>query len=119
MKAGGSLEAQYKVVKGGATVDAGVQKQFSDLYQYGIFDFHHTLFNVGFAGGGGYQENLAEDRLLSTVHRLPTFNAHDKFVVRAYRDLFSSVGTHVIVGMTYGARLTYVSLLQLRHRALY
>ena len=119
LKAGGQLEAQYKVVKGDSSVDAGVQRQFSNSNQYGIFDFHRTFFDVSFAGDAGYQKNAAEDRLYSAVHRLPKFNAGDKSVVRVYRDLFSSIGTHVIVGMTYGARLTFVSLLPLRFQLPY
>ena len=111
LAAGGSLEAKYKVVQGDATIDVGVAKQFQESYEYGLFDFHNTMYSVDFVGENGYQEDVAEDKLLWAVHRLPPFNPRQKDTVRAYRDLFSQVGTHVIIGATYGARLTFVSLL--------
>ena len=97
------------MVAGDATVDVGVAKQFQESYQYGIFDFHSTMCTVEFVGENGYQDNVAEDRLLWAVHRLPPFNERQTDTVRAYRDLFSSIGTHVITEVTYGARLSFVS----------
>ena len=66
------------------------------------------MFDVNFAGADGYEKLVNEDNLLFAIHRLPTFDASKPENLQAYRDLFSSIGTHVIIGVTYGSRLTFV-----------
>lgn len=107
LKAGGDLEARYKVVEGGGSVDVAIDHHFQDNYQYAMFEAHHNMLKVEFKD---YHRDLAVDTLRQIVSRLPRFDPSRDSTIRRYKDLFSLIGTHIIVSANYGSRLTMVSL---------
>ena len=108
IKIGGSLEGRYEVVTGDASINAGVQKQFSETYQYGLFTFYQNLLNVDF---DEYKNNIDEKVMLNLIQGLKHFNQNDPDIVASYRQIFTLLGTHIIIRATFGSRLNMVSLL--------
>lgn len=107
LKFGGKLAGKYKVVEGDASLDLSLRGTYKDSMQYFIFDFQYTMLQVEFVEWG---KNIARDKLSEILFRLPRFDETKKDSIRAYREFFSLVGTHVVIGATYGARLSIVSL---------
>jgi hypothetical protein len=82
-------------------------KAFLNSEQYAFFDFSITLY---LADLRDYIELLNETLLNQRVQDLPfPFNPKKNDTVKKYQDFFKSIGSHVILGTTYGAGYQLVS----------
>ena len=106
IKVGGKLEGRYEVVTGDASINAGVQKQFSENYQYGLFTFYQNLLQVDF---DDFKNSIDEQVMGRLIQGLDHFNGNNPDVVAAYKQIFTLLGSHIITRATYGSRLNMVS----------
>ena len=104
---GGTLEGEYECVQGNVALDEGLDATFQDDFQYGLFLYNSNQLGVSLKN---YKRDIAEDALRDLIAKLPPWNAMDQQVVRDYRSIFTTYGTHVITSTSYGSRLLIVSL---------
>ncbi|KAI0055778.1 hypothetical protein BV25DRAFT_1722970 [Artomyces pyxidatus] len=78
-----------------------IQRSFSVGRQYALHGYSLTLFDAKFES---FSEWVDVDVLKQQLLQLPSFDASKKDTISAYRACFASLGSHVIVGTTYGAQ---------------
>jgi hypothetical protein len=84
-----------------------ITKVFLHSEQYAFFDFSVTLY---LADLRDYIELLNETLLKQRVQALPfPFDSKKNDTIKKYRDFFKLIGSHVILGTTYGAEYQFVS----------
>ncbi|KAI0055561.1 hypothetical protein BV25DRAFT_1921709 [Artomyces pyxidatus] len=76
-------------------------RSFSVGRQYALHGYSLTLFDAKFES---FSEWVDVDVLKQQLLQLPSFDASKKDTISAYRACFASLGSHVIVGTTYGAQ---------------
>ena len=105
--AGGSASGRYEVVTGGVSVDVGIQTMFHDLYPYALFEAQQQSLQVRILS---YGTLINEASMENQIASPPPFDKGDKFSLRSYRSLFETSGIHIITEVSYGARLSLVSV---------
>ena len=104
---GGSAKGRYEVVSGDASIDVAIQRMFQDNRQYAMFSYNDRKL---FANFGDYGNEVNEDLLYEKLSRAYPWEPTNIESIRRWRTVFSSLGTHVIIGVEYGSRLSLVSL---------
>ena len=103
---GGSLEASYKVIlQADASLDRSVEENYQDFYQYGMFSSHAQLVQASITD---YGDAINEEVLRDYVDKLARFDQTDTAIVQDYKLLFQLLGTHIIIEVSYGSRLSLV-----------
>lgn len=103
--ANASLSASYLAVSGGASASYSIDKTFTSDNQYAFYSFNGDLYAAKLRN---YLDIINERRLKARVETRPKpFDSSDK-TVQDYRDFFTSFGSHVIIGTSYGARYQLV-----------
>lgn len=72
-----------------------------------MFDYTQTLLQASFNDYGG---NVNVDVLKQEMANVGPFDPKNSESVQNYRELFRDLGSHIVVGTTYGGRLTLVSI---------
>lgn len=107
------MNAQYTAVEtgmkitGDAALKASIKASFSNDYQYLFFSHYAESLQVKF---GGWQSTINERALRGWVDRVGRWDPTNKDTVEDYRSVFETIGTHIITGATFGARLQLVIL---------
>lgn len=109
LEIGGQSSPDHLVVQGDDSINDVIGRSFQDRYQYAFFSNHDPRLEVAFNEAQVYDEAY----LKQGIENLPPFDdqasreAKEK-AAEQYRNYFHTTGTHVIVLVTYGARLTMV-----------
>ncbi|KAL8998631.1 MAG: hypothetical protein Q9169_002382 [Polycauliona sp. 2 TL-2023] len=93
--------ARYYAVSGGVTAAYAVKKSLQKSYQYLMMAHNRVQVIVHFVD---FEDAINERMLRRRLDRIPTFDPRNEEIVESYRNLFSSIGSHVITGLTYGDR---------------
>ena len=93
-------------VSGDVSASYAVRKTFQHNYQYGLFAYNEILIRVAFED---FIPAVDENLLLQRMSRIDKFDSQDTEIIRQYKSLFSTIGTHIITGANYGGRLQLVS----------
>ena len=85
-------------------VNDAVSKAFQEKYQYALYEYNAPQLQVKFLD---YKKDVEWPFLSDSVKRQPSpFDSSDAKIVESYRKFFNLLGTHVIVGVSFGARMT-------------
>lgn len=81
----------------------GLNKSFQQDYQYAVYEYHKPQLRVAFED---WKKDVEWPFLQDYVERQPSpFDPMDAENVRTYRKFFNLLGTHVITGVSFGARM--------------
>ena len=105
-QADASLKAKYLGIQGGASVDYSIQKAFSISEQVYLFSYLQRLLIVSL---DDYFSYINVGTLKGIFSNIKPWDSTDTTIVNSYKDLFSSLGSHAIIGATYGSALNVVS----------
>ena len=106
LKAGTKFAAQYNFVKGDGSVNVGVSNSFKEGYNYALHSFQYENINAFFTS----TVDVLQTKLLSLyMDRCPTWDPNDADTINAFNTFFDVTGTHVITGVNYGGRFSFVS----------
>ncbi len=114
LKVGGRLEGRYEVVTGDVSINVGVSKSFQQELQYAFFTFSQAQLQVTF---DSYKGHIDEKVIGSLLQGLPHFDGRDANVMNIYKEIFTLLGTHIIVQVSYGSRMTMVTRFGSSHLA--
>lgn len=93
-------------VAGDASAGYAIRKTFQKSYQYALFNYGQQLLRVSFED---YAPLVNEPLLKMRMSRIEKFDPRKPAIIRQYRSLFSTLGSHIITAMNYGGRLQLVS----------
>ena len=105
--AGGSAQGKFKVVEGDASVDVGIQNNFKEDRAYEMFSYNDVQILAKFSD---YAGQVKEDLLITMLRRAGPWNPDDVASLQNWRSFYNSFGTHVIIGVQYGSRLSFVNM---------
>lgn len=108
IKANSSLSAQYMAVSGDASVSYSVDSTFQENRSYALFSYNQTVATCEFASWGESVDTNILKKAISGFNLQP-FDPKDADIIASYRELFSILGSHIVVGATYGGRLQMVT----------
>lgn len=108
IKADASLSAKYMAVSGDASVDYSVNSTFQKDRSYALFSYNQTVATCAFAQWG---DSVDTATLASAILKLKLqpFDSTNSDIIESYKTLFSTLGSHIVVGATYGGRLQMVT----------
>ena len=112
IQVGGKLEGRYEVVTGDASINVGVSKSFRKEFQYAFFSYNQAQLQVSF---DNYHNQIDEPVIKALMQGLPHFDGSNLGVLESYKQIFTLLGTHIITQVSYGSRMTMVSLLGFSH----
>ncbi|CAN9356341.1 unnamed protein product [Alternaria alternata] len=103
LKADASLSAQYMAISGDASISYSVDRSFEEDRSYSLFSYNQTVADVKFKS---YGQSIDKDTLATAISRLnlQPWDSANKDVVNTYKTLFNVLGSHIVVGATYGGR---------------
>jgi hypothetical protein len=123
LQADASLSAKYMALTLDASTSYSVNKTFNNKNQYAMFAFNQTQLVVSLEDFG---DKLRTNFLKSQMSKHGKFTLQpedspeaqvakaaklaNKTLVDGYRSIFKVLGSHIITGATYGARLQLVSV---------
>ncbi|KAL8939667.1 MAG: hypothetical protein Q9216_003243, partial [Gyalolechia sp. 2 TL-2023] len=96
------IAAAYTAVSGGLSASYAIAKTFREEYQYGLFSFNEVRIHVSMPEFGKYVD---EQFLSARMKRIGPFNPGNQANIQQYKSLFETIGSHIINGANYGARL--------------
>lgn len=105
-EASASLSAKYLGFSGAVSGSYSTENDFSEDRQYAMFDYTQTMLQASLID---YGDNVNLDILRQEMKNVGPFDSSKVKSVQSYRDLFRTLGSHIVVGTTYGGRLTLVS----------
>ena len=102
-----SLPSSYFAITGDPSVAEGTNKMFRRDNQYAFYAYTQGKY---LASLSDYMDYLNVTSLKNRAQRMPAvFNGDDPECVKAYKEFFEVLGTHIIVKVAYGARFQMVS----------
>jgi hypothetical protein len=100
------IAAQFSSVSGSVGLDYANKSTFSAEHQYYLYSYVQDLVQVHMKNWGSH---LDENILAQAVTDMPAWNSDNPKVRLQYRALFGLYGSHIIIGASYGSRLSLVS----------
>lgn len=98
----GHLAANYLAIEGDVSAGYAIRKTFQKAYQYSLFSFNQHMIIVKLED---YQKRVNEPLLKRRMSRIAPFNPRSAAIVRQYRSLFATLGSHIITSVDYGSRM--------------
>ena len=89
-------------------MDVEVASTLEEDYEYYMSTFKSTSVIAGFED---IQDQVDEANLKWEVSRVPRWDPNSDDSLTAFANFFAYIGSHVIVGTTYGARFSLVRTL--------
>jgi len=86
-----------------------ITKSFTSDRQYSMFAFNQNMVEVSFDDWGSSINSAPLKNRMANVKPFDPSNP-DPTVIASYQNLFRTLGSHIITGANYGARLQMVSL---------
>jgi hypothetical protein len=101
-----TLPSSYFAVTGDHSVAEATNKLFRRDNQYAFYAYAKGKYLATLTD---LIDHLNVTRLRSRAERMPkVFNGEDPATVKAYKEFFQAMGTHVITKVSYGARFQMV-----------
>ncbi|KAI1619206.1 hypothetical protein EDD37DRAFT_584745 [Exophiala viscosa] len=109
LKTNASLSAQYMAVSGDVSISYCVNSSFEEDRSYSLFSYNQNVADVKFKS---YGQSIDKDTLATAISglNLQNWDPANKDVVNSYKTLFNVLGSHIVVGATYGGRFQMVHL---------
>lgn len=101
-----SLAISYLAVSLNASASHSVQKCFQEKAQYALYNQNTCHYSVSVKD---YGDHLNEGSLKRRINALPKPFTPSLETIKQYKGFFAMFGSHVIIGVTYGARFQIVS----------
>jgi hypothetical protein len=95
-------------VSGDASVSYSVDSTFEEDRSYVLFSYNQLVATCAFKSWGQSVDKNTLAKAISRLNLVP-FDPSDKKVVDSYRSLFEVLGSHIVVGATYGGRMQMVT----------
>ena len=94
-------------VSGDASVGYSVDSTFESDRSYSLFSYNQLVANVKFKS---YGQSIDKNTLATAISsfNLQPFDPSRKDIVASYKNLFNVLGSHIVVGASYGGRFQMV-----------
>lgn len=89
------------------SIKASLDRSFSDDTRYALFSFQKRLLDVDL---DSYGDDINFAAIEASLLSLDAFDGTNPRTVDRYRNFFRYWGSHVITGVTYGARFQLVGV---------
>lgn len=99
------LSAKYLAFSGDIAGSYSVSKNFKGDRQYALFDYAQTLLGASFSN---YGDNIDAEYLKRWMNAVQPFDSTNADSIKRYKSMFHDLGSHIVVGTTYGGRLALV-----------
>lgn len=104
-----SVKAEYLAVSGSGGFEYGINKNFKSSKSYYMYTYGQDLVQTHVSNWGDAVNDKALHKALRPELKKQKWDPNDADTVSLYRNLFSTVGTHIVTGAAYGSRLSLVS----------
>ncbi|KAF5615342.1 hypothetical protein F25303_13809 [Fusarium sp. NRRL 25303] len=91
-------------VSGDASVSYSVDSTFEEDRSYALFSYNQLVATCAFESWGQSVDKITLATAISGLNLLP-FDPSNKSIIDSYRSLFEILGSHIVVGATYGGRM--------------
>ncbi|KAJ6573149.1 hypothetical protein DFH09DRAFT_1152398 [Mycena vulgaris] len=96
-----SLAFSFLAVSLDVSASHSIRRCFEEKSQYALYCINSTHYTVTLGNYGAY---LNEGSIQRCISGLPTPFVPSPDVIKEYKRFFGTIGSHVIIGLTYGAR---------------
>ncbi|MCJ1292858.1 hypothetical protein MMC34_004411 [Xylographa carneopallida] len=94
--------ANYLCLSGSAGLSYSITKTYQKSYAWALYSFKEYLLQAQLVDFG---DSINESNLTNRLSNIDPFDSNNPSVVNQYKVFFDTMGTHVVVGATYGASL--------------
>ena len=94
-------------VSGDASIGYSVDSTFESDRSYSLFSYNQLVADVKFES---YGRSIDKDTLAKAIsgYNLQPFDSTNNDIVTSYKNLFNVLGSHIVVGASYGGRFQMV-----------
>lgn len=88
----------------------GLKKELDDSRAWAFYAYVYDVLSVEIRNYLDWFNESVVENTLADLPKWPSNETPSQDTIKLYRDVFNSIGTHVITSVNYGSRLELVSL---------